>query len=178
MTFIPSSKSLTASRPTSQSLSAFGNVQSDVEILYLEASYTRVRGLDDSETVKCSAMHCGVTCSKFKSVNGSTVCKIATQHFPQKFNDQSHVRLRNNIRLSTAIIVRPTFCRGYYIPGVPASCYPRRTSASGASIMSAVDTHARRTLRCAATTAAASTRILLHHLSDICTVLRNGPFWT
>ena len=39
------------------SLSAFGNVQSDLEILYVEASYTRVRGLDDSETVKCSAMH-------------------------------------------------------------------------------------------------------------------------
>jgi len=53
------------------SLSAFGNVQSDLEILYREASYTRVRGLDDSETVKCSAMHYGVTCSKFKSMNGS-----------------------------------------------------------------------------------------------------------
>ena len=62
------------------SLSAFGNVQSDLEILYVEASYTWVRGLDDSETVKCSAMHCGVTCSKFTSVNGNTVCKIATQH--------------------------------------------------------------------------------------------------
>ena len=63
------------------SLSAFGNVQSDVEILYVEASYTRVRGLDDSETVKCSATHYGVTCSKFKSVNASTVCKIATFWF-------------------------------------------------------------------------------------------------
>ena len=66
------------------SLSAFGNVQSDVEILYVEASYTRVRGLDNSETVKCSGMLYGVTCSKFKSVKGSTVCKIATQHFPHK----------------------------------------------------------------------------------------------
>ena len=90
------------------SLSVFGNVQSYLEILYVEASYTRVRGLDDSETVKCSAMHYGVTCSKFKSVNGSIVCKIATQHFP---HHQSHVRLRNNIRLSTA-----TLCRDYYIP--------------------------------------------------------------
>jgi len=36
------------------------NFQSDLEILYVEASYTRVRGLDDSETVKCSAMT-GVT---------------------------------------------------------------------------------------------------------------------
>ena len=42
-------------------------------------------------------------------MNGSTVCKIATQHFPHKFNHQSNVRLRNNIRLSTATIV--TFCR-------------------------------------------------------------------
>ena len=58
------------------SLSAFGNVQSDLEILYVEASYTRVRGLDDSKTVKCSAIHYGVTCSKFNSVNGSTVCKL------------------------------------------------------------------------------------------------------
>ena len=49
-----------------------------LKFLYVEASYTRVRGIDDSETVKCSAMHYGVTCSKFKSVNGSTVCKIAT----------------------------------------------------------------------------------------------------
>jgi len=102
------------------SLSAFANVQSDLKILYVEANYTRVRGLDDSETVKCSAMHYGVTCSKFKSLNGSTVCEIATQHFPpiqipHKFNHESHVRLRNNIRLSTAIIV--TFCRDYYIPG-------------------------------------------------------------
>ena len=56
------------------SLSAFGNVQSDLEILYVEASYTWVRGLDDSETVKCSAMHYGVTCSKFKSVNGRKYC--------------------------------------------------------------------------------------------------------
>ena len=56
------------------SLSTFGNVQSDLEILYVEASYTRVRGLDDSETVKCSAMHYGVTCSKFKSVNGRKYC--------------------------------------------------------------------------------------------------------
>ena len=117
MTFIPSSKSLTASRPTSQSLSAFGNVQSDVEILYLEASYTRVRGLDDSETVKCSGMHYGVTCSKFKSVNGSTVCKIATQHFQYKshtnliINPTYTVRLRKNIRSSTAIIV--TFAVAY-----------------------------------------------------------------
>jgi len=77
------------------SLSAFGNVQSDLEILYVEASYTRVRGLDDSETVKSSAMHYGVTCSKFKSVNGSTVCKIATQHFPHK----SH----------TNLIINPTY---------------------------------------------------------------------
>ena len=90
------------------SLSAFVNVQSDLEVLYVEASYTRVRGLDDSETVECSAMHYGVTCSRCKSVNGSTVCKIVTQHFPHKFNHQSHVRLRNNIRLSSAIIV--TFC--------------------------------------------------------------------
>ena len=36
------------------------NFQSDLEILYVEASYTRVRGLDDSETVKCSDMT-GVT---------------------------------------------------------------------------------------------------------------------
>ena len=77
------------------SLSAFGNVQSDLEILYVEASYTRVRGLDDSETVKSSAMHYGVTWSKFKSVNGSTVCKIATQHFPHK----SH----------TNLIINPTY---------------------------------------------------------------------
>ena len=49
-------------------------VQSNLEILYVEASYTWVRGLDNSEAVKCSAMHYGVTCSKFKSVNGSTVC--------------------------------------------------------------------------------------------------------
>jgi len=39
-----------------------------LEILYVEANYTRVRGLDDSETVKCSAIDYGVTCSKFKSV--------------------------------------------------------------------------------------------------------------
>jgi len=60
------------------SLSAFGNVQSDLEILYVEASYTytRVRGLDDSETVKCSAMHYGVTCSKFKSVNATFPTQI------------------------------------------------------------------------------------------------------
>jgi len=48
-------------------------------------------------------------------------------------------------------------CRCFY---VPASCCPRRTSASGSSVLSAVDT--RRTLRsfrCAATTAAASTRL-------------------
>ena len=45
----------------SLSLSAFANVQSDLKILYVEASYTRVRGLDDSETVKCSAMHYGLT---------------------------------------------------------------------------------------------------------------------
>ena len=32
------------------SLSAFGNVQSDVEILYVEVSYTRVKDLDDSES--------------------------------------------------------------------------------------------------------------------------------
>jgi len=96
------------------SLLAFGNVKSDLEILYVKASYTRVRGLDDSETVKCSAMHYGVIYSKFKSVNGSTVCKIATQHFPHKFNHESHVRLRNNIRLSRPIIV--TFCCDYYIP--------------------------------------------------------------
>ena len=56
------------------SLSAFSNIQSDLEILYVEASYTRVRGLDDSETVKCSATHYGVTCSKFKSVNGRKYC--------------------------------------------------------------------------------------------------------
>ena len=92
------------------SLSAFGNVQSDFEILYVEASYTRVRGLDDSETVKCSAMHYGATCSKFKSVNATFPTQI-----PHKFNHESHVRLRNNIRLSTAIIV--TFCRDYYIHG-------------------------------------------------------------
>ena len=74
------------------SLSAFANVQSDLEILYAEASYTRVRGLDDCETVKCSAMHYGVTCSKFKSVNGSRPIKIATQHFPHK----SHTNLIMN----------------------------------------------------------------------------------
>jgi len=92
------------------SLSAFGNVQSDLEILYVSASYTRVRGLDDSETVKCSAMHYCVTCSKFKSVNATFPTQI-----PHKFNLESHVRLRNNIRLSTAIIV--TFCCDYYIHG-------------------------------------------------------------
>ena len=77
------------------SLPAFANVQSDLEILYVEASYTRVRGLDDSETVKCSAMHCGVTCCKFKSANATTVVKIATQHFPHK----SHANL----------IINPTY---------------------------------------------------------------------
>jgi len=41
------------------------------------------------------SMHYGVTCSKFKSVNGSTVCKIATQHFPHK----SH----------TNLIINPTY---------------------------------------------------------------------
>ena len=139
-----------------------------------------VIGLDDCETVKCSAMHYGVTCSKFKSVNATFPTQIS-----HKFNHESHVQLRNNIRLSTAIIVRPTFCRGYYIPGVPASCYPRRTSASGASIMSAVDTHARRTLRCAATTTAASTRLYgMPHVHLITSFIRylynviNGPFWT
>ena len=86
------------------------NFQSDLEILYVEASYTRVRGLDDSETVKCSAMHYCVTCSKFKSVNATFPTQI-----PHKFNHESHVQLRNNIRLSTAIIV--TFCRDYYIHG-------------------------------------------------------------
>ena len=85
------------------SLSAFGNVQSDLEILYVEASYTRVRGFDDSETVKCSAMHYGVTCSKFKSVNATFPTQI-----PHKFNHKSHVRLRNNTIV--------TFCRDYYIP--------------------------------------------------------------
>ena len=74
------------------SLSAFANIQSDLEILNVEASYTWVRGLHDSETVKCSAVHYGVTCSKFKIVNGSTVCKIATQHFPHK----SHTNLIMN----------------------------------------------------------------------------------
>jgi len=56
------------------SLLAFGNVKSDLEILYVKASYTRVRGLDDSETVKCSSMHYGVIYSKFKSVNGRKYC--------------------------------------------------------------------------------------------------------
>jgi len=100
------------------SLSAFGNVQSDLEILYVEASYTLVRGLD-SETVKCSAMHYGVTCSKFKSVNGSTVCKIATQHFQHK----SH----------TNLIINPTYhlwhsCRGATRSNqlqLPSICYRR-----------------------------------------------------
>jgi len=45
-------------------------------MLTVEASYTRVRGLDDSETVKCSAMHYGVTCCKLKPVNEVLYVKL------------------------------------------------------------------------------------------------------
>ena len=106
------------------SLSAFGNVQSDPEILYVEASYTRVRGLDDSETVKSSAMHYGVTCSKFKSVNGSTVCKIATQHFPHK--SHTNLIINHNLKSASALAYASRWSEH-----VAASMYQLRVARTG-----------------------------------------------
>ena len=142
----------------------------------------------------------GVTCSKFKSVNGSTVCKIATQHFPHNptqiyssiprtikkqhmfiDGDNSYILPWHNLKSAlvsasasrwserfAVSMYRLRVARAGRQHGAPASCRQssRHTCSSYAYMCrddgGGFDVFIRN----------APCALKLHHLSDICTMLR------
>ena len=96
------------------SLSAFGNVQSDLEILYVEASYTQVRGVDDSETVKCSEEKLSKTCLlivTFLISSSACFCRVQMQYlavflsYHNSYIFQQHVDGVNHKQISKAVLI-------------------------------------------------------------------------